>query len=156
MATPETPSAAWTEDLVRFLQSQPGIAAVRVNPTDRKVSVATLGPVDTAQLAEHIAEVLRAIEHKLAEGGKGTVAPAGFVVKRSGETTTVERPTCVTAPGFWRWTDYNLAPEEDDHDHGHGDEWRLLSVLAATCGVAGLAAFTAGRIGAAGWLVTTL
>ena len=79
MATPDKTSAAWTEDLVRFLQSQPGIAAVRVNPTDRKVSVATLGPVDTAQLAEHIAEVLRAIEHKLAEGGKGTAAPAGLI-----------------------------------------------------------------------------
>ena len=158
MATPDQTSAAWTEDLVRFLQSQPGIAAVRVNHADRKVSVATLGPVDDAQLADHIAEVLRAIEHKLAAGGKGTATPAGFVVKQSGDTTMIARPTCVTAPGFWRWTDYTLNEEDDHegHEHNHGDEWRLLSVLAAVCGVAGLAAFIAGRLGAPGWLGTTL
>ena len=156
MAHTESSAAAWTEDLVRFLQAQPGVAAVRVNPADRKVSIATLGSFDAAQLDSHITEVLRAIEHKLAAGGKGPTSAAGFVIKQSGDTTTVERPTCVTAPGFWRWTDYELADDEGQDDHTHGDEWRLLSALAAVCGVLGLAAFAAGRMGGSGLLVTTL
>ena len=156
MALPEASAAAWTEDLVRFLHAQPGVAAVRVNPADRKVSVATLGSFDATKLDLHIAEVLRAIEHKLAAGGKGPTSAAGFVIKQSGDTTTVERPTCVTAPGFWRWTDYQLADDEEQDDRPHGDEWRLLSALAAVCGVLGLAAFAAGRMGGSGLLVTTL
>ena len=62
-------SADWTRDLERFLQSQPGITALRVNESDRTVSVATLGQVDAAALERQIAEVLVAIDQRLGPGG---------------------------------------------------------------------------------------
>ncbi|MBI2515415.1 MAG: cation-translocating P-type ATPase [Opitutae bacterium] len=149
--------ASWTQDLVRFLQQQPNVAAVRVNPGDRTVSVATLGQVDSAQLDQQIEEVLQAIEQKLAEGGHGAAVPKGFLLKQSGGATTLERPTCVTAPGFWRWIDYQLPEEDEQAGHAHEDgEWRLLSILAASCGVLGLSALAVGYWGAPGWAVTGL
>ncbi len=158
----------WTQELIRFLQAQPAVAAVRVNAADLTVSVATLGAVDAAQLDQQIHQVLLAIEAKLAAGragGGGSVTQPGFVVSRAGDVTTVERPTCATAPAFYRWKDYALdapetapaAGEEHDHDHGHEEgEWKLLAALAAICGVAGLAAFGAEQLGAPGWLVFSL
>ena len=41
--TGQSTSAAWIEDLVKFLHAQPGVTAVRVDPTGKKLSVATLG-----------------------------------------------------------------------------------------------------------------
>lgn len=166
MQAQQRPGAEWTKELIRFLEQQPGVAAVRLNTADMKVSVATLGQVDTAQLETQIQQVLLAIEAKLAEGRRGTgaVTQPGYVVRQSGSVTTVERPTCETAPRFYRWQDYALPEDEPEHaaEHGHGhgaggeSEWKLLATLATVCGVAGLAAFAAERFGAAPGLVTTL
>ena len=155
-------ASAWTEELIRFLQQQPDVAAVRVDAAEHRVSVATLGQVDAAKLEREIEVVLHAIEAKLAQRG-GTRAAAddsGFVVSQAGSVTTVERPTCATAPRFYRWKDYELATADEgddghDHAHGHG-EWRLLGTLAAVCGVAGLAAFFAERWGASSAVVYSL
>lgn len=165
MAAELPQEAQWTQELIKFLQSQPAVAAVRVNSADMTVSVATLGSVDAAQLDQQIQAVLAAIETKLATGrarGEGPVTQPGFVVKQSGSVTTVERPTCATAPRFYRWKEYTLEEEEHEHDeehahghgHGHGGEegeWRLLATLAAVCGVAGIAGFVAEKLGAPGW-----
>jgi Cd2+/Zn2+-exporting ATPase len=120
------------------------------------VSVATLGQVDSVQLEQQIDEVLQAIEQKLAGGGSADPALKGFLLKQSGGTTTLERPTCLTAPGFWRWTDYRLPEEEPARpDHPEG-EWRLLSILAAVCGATALTALVAASLGAPGWTVNSL
>ncbi|WP_415907474.1 hypothetical protein [Oleiharenicola sp. Vm1] len=68
MATQQQGGAVWTQELIQFLQTQPAVAAVRVNAADMTVSVATLGSVDQAQLEQQIQEVLLAIEAKLATG----------------------------------------------------------------------------------------
>jgi Zn2+/Cd2+-exporting ATPase len=165
MAADAKPSAEWTHELIKFLQTQPAVAAVRVNSADMTVSVATLGSVDNAQLEQQIQQVLLAIEAKLATGrtrGAGAVTEPGFVVKQAGSVTTVERPTCETAPRFYQWKEYALPEEEHDHDeehghghgHGHGGEegeWKLLGTLAAICGVAGIAGFAAEKLGAPNW-----
>ncbi|MGY8717437.1 MAG: hypothetical protein ACKVI3_06615, partial [Verrucomicrobiia bacterium] len=57
--------APWTETLVAFLRSEPGLEAVRVDPTTRKVAVATLGEVDEQLLRERLREVLERIEADL-------------------------------------------------------------------------------------------
>ncbi len=143
--------AQWTQELIQFLREQPEVAAVRVNEDDRTVSVATLGRARTAQFEAQIQAVLVAIDSKLAAGkpGTGAVVQPGFVVHHAGGVTTVERPTCETAPRFYQWQDYELPVEgEKAHGHGHGDaesEWRLLASLATGCGAIGLAAFLAGR-----------
>lgn len=142
---------AWTDELIRFLQSQPGVAAVRVDPGERKVAVATLGEVDAAQLEQHLAEVLRALDtqHAPRAGRSG-----GFVVRTEGGAAQVERPTCATAPTFWQWRDF--AWPEDEPEAPHEPEWRKLAVLAGLCGGLGLAGFAAARAGAPAWLATAL
>ncbi|MBA3848798.1 MAG: cadmium-translocating P-type ATPase [Opitutus sp.] len=161
MSAEQRNSAEWTRELIRFLQEQPGVAAVRLNTADMKVSVATLGQVDAGRLEAQIQQVLLAIEARLAENrrGGGPVTPPGFVVRQAGSTTTVERPTCETAPRFYRWKEYSLGEEEHAHDGGHGPghgggegEWRLLGTLTATCGLAGLAGLAAEKSGAPDWL----
>lgn len=166
MSADAKPNAEWTKELIQFLQNQPAVAAVRVNSADMTVSVATLGSVDRALLEQQIQEVLLAIEAKLSTSRArvdGAVAEPGFVVKQSGSVTTVERPTCATAPRFYQWKDYALPEEEHDHDdedshghgHGHGGEegeWRLLATLASICAVAGIAGFVTERFGAPHWL----
>lgn len=158
--------AGWTKELIRFLEQQPKVAAVRLNTADLKVSVATLGQVGAAQLEAQIQQVLLAIEANLAEGRRGTgaVAQPGFVVRQAGSVTTVERPTCATAPSLYRWQDYTLpeADHDDDAGHGHGhggggeSEWKLLATLAAVCGVAGLGGFAAEMAEAPSWLPLAL
>ncbi len=143
--TPATP-AAWTEDLIRFLQSQPGVAAVRVNPADRTVSLATLGQVDVAAVEEQLAEVLRAVEQRLAESKTAANKPAGFVVRQADGITTIERPTCVTAPSLWLWRAFTW-PEAATPEPAT-PEWRLLATLAAVCGLGGVIAFALGHIAA--------
>ena len=156
MPPPDSP-ADWTQHLARFLQSQPGIAALRVNETERTVAVATLGAVDTAALEKHIGEVLLAIEQRLGPGGGlGDFKRGGFTVKQDGGVTTLERATCATAPKFWVWREFVLPEETADTPVVTEPEWKLLATLAATCGVAALAAFAASRLGAPAWAVTVL
>ena len=158
---------AWTQELIRFLEDQPRVTAVRLNTADMKVSVATLGAVDDARLEQSIQQVLLAIEAKLAEGrsGSGAMTQPGFVVRQAGSVTTIERPTCETAPRLYRWQEYSLPEEEhvDEHEHGHGHghggeegEWRLLATLASICAVAGVAGFAAEKFGAPAWLSLAL
>jgi Cd2+/Zn2+-exporting ATPase len=148
-------AAEWTGELVRFLEEEPGVAAVRFDPADRTVAVATLGPVDQARLDAEIHAVLRAIEARLEAGRPGGPAGAtgGFVVSRAGAVTTIERPTCATAPTFYRWQEYTLPePAAAEPAGPEESEWRLLASLATACGVAGLAAFVSGRLGAPDWV----
>ena len=151
MATPATTSAAWTEDLIRFLQSQPGVSAVRVNPADRTVALATLGTINVADVEAQLAEVLRAVEQKLAAAGASKVRPAGFVVRERSGVTTIERPTCATAPSLWQWRDFHW-PDADGPEPEE-PEWKTLAVLATVCGVGGLTAFALAATGAVSPLV---
>ena len=150
-------SADWTRDLERFLQSQPGITALRVNESDRTVSVATLGQVDAAALERQIAEVLVAIDQRLGPGGGlANFKGGGFKAKQEGSITTVQRDSCSTAPKFWVWREFVLPVEPDGAAEPAQPEWKLLAGLAGTCGVAALAAFISSRTGAPGWVVTGL
>src|SRR5439155_12852967 len=67
-------------------------------------------------------------------------------VRQEGDTTTIARVTCVTAPKFWRWRDIPwqrlvprevLLPEDAEHEH----EWRLQLLAATLCGLLGLTAY---------------
>ncbi len=144
-------AAAWTDDLIRFLQSQPGVAAVRVNPADRTVALATLGQVDVAAVEAQLAEVLRAVEERLAGSKAAAGKPAGYVVRETGGVTTIQRPTCVTAPSLWQWRAFSW-PEAATPEP-KTPEWRFLATMAAICGVSGLTAFALGHVTAVPALV---
>ncbi len=155
MATPAPDN--WTETLVAFLREQPEVTAVRVNPAERTAALATLGDTDTAELEARLTRLLS--ESGILARPASAVTTGSFQVSQNGDTTQVARPSCPTAPVFWRWREFawpELATTEKHahgHAHGHGDgEWRLLATLAAVCGGAGLAGWLAHQLGAPDWL----
>ena len=100
-------AADWISALAEFLESQPGVEAVKVDPTARKVSVATLGQVDLPLLDQRLQAVIAALEEKLATvPAAGAAAPSGFHVKQEGEASVVSKASCETAPHFWKWREY--------------------------------------------------
>ncbi len=149
---------SWTKTLAEFLKHEPDIEAVRLDPAGRKVAIATLGTVDLAKLEKRLAETLAAIESEL---GDAASAPPGYTLRRDGKVTEFGEETCVTAPKFWRWNEFSWPDEaeghdhdHDDHGHGHGHshdhgegEWKVLSGLAAVCGVFGIAGFVVQQLG---------
>jgi Cd2+/Zn2+-exporting ATPase len=157
--TGQSTSAAWIEDLVNFLHAQPGVTAVRVDPTGKKLSVATLGgDIDLAAVEARLAEAITAIEARLdanAQSGAATV-PRGFVLRQVGEATEVAKETCATAPTFWRWREFAW-PEVEPVEAPPLPAWKPLAALAAACGVLGLTAFIGGHFwGEATWLTRAL
>ena len=138
-------SAAWIEDLVRFLHAQPGVRAVRVDPTGRKLAVATIGEIDLAAVAAQVADTIKAIETRLAAAGPaGAAVPRGYVLRRVGATTEVVRATCSTAESLWLWREFAW-PEVEPVGAPPMPEWKPLAALAATCGGLGLTAFVGGH-----------
>jgi len=169
----------WTAKLAEFLREEPGVEAVRLDATGRKVQIATIGEVDLARLETRIAATLAAIEaewpaktrgaNRPGGGSETERAPAGYALSVKDGITELARPSCATAPTFWRWSDItlpaasdigapmvnaDLARDEDDHEE---EDWRELGAFAATCGVLGLAGWATGHweIGP-GWLPVVL
>ena len=100
--TPSSPDATWVNELVQFLRSQPGVSAVRVDPDARKISMATIGPVDHAALEAKLAATIAAVEARLAARAPSP-APAGYLLRQDGAATVIGRDTCVTAEKLWLW-----------------------------------------------------
>jgi len=137
METRADTNSEWVEELVRFLRAQPTVSAVRIDPTARKVSVATLGNVEVGQFEEKLAATIAAVEkHLAAKVAAG--APAGFSVRKDGGVTVIGRDSCVTAEKLWLWREMEW-PEIKAEPTPEDQEWRTLAVLAAACGVAGIA-----------------
>ena len=157
--TGQSTSAAWIEDLVKFLHTQPGVTAVRVDPTGKKLAVATLGgDIDLAAVEARLTEAITAIEARLAARAQSgaAIVPRGFVLRRVGEATEVAKETCATAPTFWRWREFAW-PEVEPVEAPSLPAWKPLAALAAACGVLGLTAFIGGHFwGEATWLTRAL
>jgi Cd2+/Zn2+-exporting ATPase len=132
-------TADWISALAEFLQSQPGVEAVKVDPTARKVSVATLGAVDLQLLDQRLAEVIAALEEKIAAlPAGGVAAPSGFEVKQDGAAAVLSKQSCETAPHFWKWREFKWPePAEEEEE----EDWRVLAGFAAACWVFGTTAF---------------
>ncbi len=61
--------ASWMDGLADFLAESRGVEAILLNPEGRKVSIATLGNVDTELLKAKLDEVIRALDARF--GGNG-------------------------------------------------------------------------------------
>ncbi len=142
MVSSDKAGAAWVEELVRFLRTQPGVSAVRIDPTAHKVFVATVGSPPLEGLEEKLAATMAAVEAQVAAKNAGR-APAGFSLRRDGGATVIGRETCVTAEKMWLWRELEW-PEIKAEPLPADQEWRLLAKLAAVCGVAGVAGVAAG------------
>ncbi|HET7535706.1 MAG TPA: heavy metal translocating P-type ATPase, partial [Candidatus Didemnitutus sp.] len=127
----------WADDLIRFLCEQPEVGAVRINPAEQRVSVATLGQVDLAVLEEKLAATVTAVETQW-ENRTTPKLPAGFSVKRDGDALVVGRNVGTTVEELWLWREMEW-PEIKAEPSPEDQEWRTLAVFAAVCGVAGVA-----------------
>jgi Cd2+/Zn2+-exporting ATPase len=143
MSTPVVNEGNWTEDLVRFLCEQPGVSAVRLDPGAHRVSVATLGQVDLADLEARLAATIAAVEARFANE-PARLAAAGFTLKREGDAVVIGRNMGATAENLWLWREMEW-PEIKAEPDPASQEWRLLATLATVCGAAGLAGLLASR-----------
>ncbi|HXT39227.1 MAG TPA: heavy metal translocating P-type ATPase [Candidatus Angelobacter sp.] len=159
-----------TRTVAEAMNAEPALEAVKINRAQRSISVATLGLPKTPDLEGRLSAQIRQIE--LAESGLRCALLEGapdcstcpapqppehrvkLAVRQEGDTTTIARITCVTAPRFWRWREIpwpRLVPREvvlpEDADHEH--EWKLQLAAAVLCGLFGLAASFSGIVPAA-------
>src|ERR1041385_1734173 len=106
--------------LVRSLTAaflaDPALEAVTIDKAKNKISVATLGKTDEARLAERVTSTVEKAQIDFPCGLIAGTEDCGIcsipltpderqavTVKREGDTTTIARVTCPTAPKFWRW-----------------------------------------------------
>jgi Cd2+/Zn2+-exporting ATPase len=150
-----TPGLAgdWTTELIEFLRAEPGIGAVRIDPVARSVAVATIGPVDRAELAVRLAATIAAVEARAAAaraaprpaaGSPVRLPPSGYRLRRDGGATVMGREMCETAEKLWLWREMEW-PEITAEPTPADQEWRTLAKLAIACALAGVAGVATGR-----------
>ncbi|MBL9216848.1 MAG: cadmium-translocating P-type ATPase [Opitutaceae bacterium] len=141
MGNPSGRDGNWTDELVRFLCEQPGVGAVRLDPAARQVAVATIGQVNLADLEQHLAATIAAVEARFANQ-PARLAALGFSLRRDGDAIEIGRNMGQTAEKLWLWREMEW-PEIKAEPTAADQEWRLLAVLAAFCGGAGIAGLLA-------------
>ena len=120
---------------------EPAVEAIRLDPESKKVEMATIGRVDGELLQAKLAEVLRSVDAKWLK--KLEAIPAHthlFEVERKDGAISLEKPSCPTAPKFWKWREFEW-PEADEMEEESDDEWRMLALQATICGVALVAGY---------------
>jgi len=129
---PDTPDNTWMQAIESFLLDEPSVEAIRLDPQSKKVEMATLGRVDGGLLQAKLAEVLRSIDAKwLKDLPEHTTM---LEVSQKSGVVQFEKPSCPTAPKFWKWREFEW-PEADEIEKESDDEWRMLAVQAAVCGI---------------------
>jgi Zn2+/Cd2+-exporting ATPase len=129
-------STTWMDGLADFLAQERGVEAILLNPDQRKVSVATLGQVDLKALQDRLDAVIRSLDAEFGAAAyqSGTNAPL-HVRALPGEDVLIEKPSCPTAPKFWKWREFSW-PEAEEIEDQSREEWQSLALQAAICGAA--------------------
>lgn len=155
MSRPESTSESarqgesWAALLGRFLLEEEQVEAIRLNPEEKRVTMATLGQVDEAALQQRLAEVLRELDDlwlRSNHDAAGQPAPLHLRQEKDGDLL-LEKPSCPTAPRFWKWREFDW-PEAEQIEAQSREEWRALAFQAAVCGVALAAGYALEKIGA--------
>jgi Cd2+/Zn2+-exporting ATPase len=128
--TSHSPSA-WQELLVHFLASQPNVGAIRLNPHQRQVELATLGEVDPVVLQTRLNELLRQLDGQVLQGTSGA---AKTQASKEAQTILLQKPSCPTAPSLWRWRQFQW-PDPTTMERESDLEWRTLAFQASLCGL---------------------
>ena len=142
-STPSSPAPAssWMEGLSSFLADEQGVEAILLNADQRKVAVATLGVVNAEALKARLDTVLRALDARFGSEGfpsstAGTREAFQFQVRKlPSQDVLIEKPSCPTAPSFWKWREFTW-PEPEEIEKQSREEWQMLALQAAICGVA--------------------
>ncbi|CAN5388508.1 metal-transporting ATPase PfeT [soil metagenome] len=143
----------WVQRLSEFLAREASVEAILVDPAHHTVSLATLGEVDTLQLQQKLQSVLRTLDEAHVSGGSpGPVAhrpsPGGITVRLLPNETLFEKPSCPTAPLFWKWREFAW-PEPEELEQASDDEWKALAFQASICGLALAAGFATSHLASA-------
>jgi Cd2+/Zn2+-exporting ATPase len=140
---------SWVSGLAAFLQAQQNVEALVVDPQRRRISIATLGPVDEELLRLRLAETLRALEAGQAQAGEKTagqmsavrlpgrasVAAGVRVHHIPGQTFLEKGVPCATAGRLRKWTEIAWPEPLSPQAPETAEDWRFLAGLAGTCGV---------------------
>ena len=148
------------------LAEEPTLEAVTIDAAHQKFSVATLGRADVEKLTARLTGKIQSAQNSEAtractlltgktnctacDAPLSAAEQKGITIQRDGDSMTIARVTCPTAPKFWRWRDLpfprieaktiDIPDEDEDHDHHHVDEWKFQLAAAILCGVAALLA----------------
>jgi Cd2+/Zn2+-exporting ATPase len=150
--------------VVDTLAEEPALEAVTIDRARQKISVATLGRVPQGgigRLTERITREFEAAQSVSAERHCALLTGQDdcrscdrplseteqkkITIQNDGQTTTIARVTCPTAPKFWRWRDipFPKVVQRDVEFLEHAqeiDEWKPQLAAAILCGVLGLTA----------------
>src|SRR5581483_1967427 len=147
--------------VTEVLAREPALEAVTVNRLRKTISVATLGQVDVPRITERIATTIQNAQ-AIADRPCALLSGVGdcntcvlpltakerqaITIQSEGDTTTIARVTCPTAPRFWRWRDIPwpkvVQRDVEFLEHAdHIDEWKGQLIAASLCGVFGLAGY---------------
>jgi Zn2+/Cd2+-exporting ATPase len=144
-----TDSDAWAAALSDFLLRESQVEAIRLNPDEKRVTLATLGQVDETALQRRLAEVLRELDEtwihsKPNRRPTANAHPAMVQLRNEGDDVWLEKPTCPTAPRFWKWREFDW-PEPEAIEEQSRAEWQALALQATICGAALLLGFLLDR-----------
>jgi Cd2+/Zn2+-exporting ATPase len=147
--------------VTQVLAEEPTVEAVTLNRSRKTISVATLGRADVPKIEKRISATIQTAEAEIGhpcgllsgqencEDCATPLTPAerrAITIRNEGDSMTIARVTCPTAPSFWRWRDFPwpkvVQRDVEFLEHAdHADEWRLQLLAAAFCGVFGLAGY---------------
>ncbi|MFO1496962.1 MAG: heavy metal translocating P-type ATPase [Verrucomicrobiota bacterium] len=150
------PARCLARSVAAAFSEEPGLEAVTVDLNRKSITVATIGRNADSGLNDRIAGRVREAQGAIAEESCCLVRADGdcascalpltpsehtrIRIERSGNSTTIARVTCPTAPKFWRWRDVpwpKVMPREVEFLEGpeHVDEWKPQLAMAVLCGI---------------------
>lgn len=140
----------WMEALAAFLLDEPALEAIRLDPAAKTARMATLGQVDAELLQAKLTEVLRGIDAEWIS--QAVDAPAPLQSHAEHGILHLDKPSCPTAPKFWKWREFGW-PDPAEMEEESPGEWRTLAVEAGVCGVSLAAGFVLEKwVAGASWL----
>lgn len=145
--------STWVEDLRKFLRDQKDVEAIRISSKTQKVSVATSGNEEPADLENVLKDLLIDIEEQMRIHRVTNIPfPQDGVWITGDDESDPSSPQVSVVEDLWSLKDYDLP---DDHDHDHDEEdWRWLATLAGICGATLLGGYLLSLIQSVpGWLV---
>src|SRR5262249_15508904 len=155
-------SKCLARSVVEALGAEPTLEAVTINRARQTISVATLGKTDEPRITVTVTgriqkayDAGREARCLLLQGeGSCEVCDAplseqerrNITIQHQGDSTTIARVTCPTAPKFWRWRDiaWPKVVQRDVEFLEHAEEineWKPQLAAAILCGLFGLGAY---------------
>lgn len=173
--TPRTDCNCVYKNVARLLAEEPRLEAVAFQPKNQLLSIATLGDDRGKRIADRVSEAVadreqqcgvldaRGLCEECGIAPSQKVGDANVVVKEVHGSTVIEKLTCRTAVGFWRWNKLRwpgrarttCCGPEPGHDHDP-NEWKTLAIFSLVCLVFGVAGVVAERMYAPAAIILAL